>query len=35
MRELSGWIIEQQEAWNSRLDRLEGHLASVHQERAR
>ncbi|WP_306204991.1 ArsR/SmtB family transcription factor [Actinoplanes sp. RD1] len=29
MREVAGWITEQQEQWESRLDRLEGHLAAV------
>ena len=29
MAELSGWIAEQQREWESRLDRLEAHLATV------
>ncbi|MFY1692638.1 ArsR/SmtB family transcription factor [Plantactinospora sp. WMMB782] len=29
MRELTGWIDEQQREWESRLDRLAEHLASV------
>lgn len=35
MQELVGWIGEQQREWESRLDRLEDHLASVRDERAR
>jgi len=35
MRELSGWITEQQEEWASRLDQLDEHLAAVREERAR
>lgn len=35
MQQLSGWISEQQREWESRLTRLEEHLASVHEERAR
>lgn len=34
MRDLAGWISEQQMEWESRLDRLGEHLASV-QEQAR
>jgi DNA-binding transcriptional ArsR family regulator len=34
MQELSGWITEQQEEWESRLNRLEEHLASVQEKRA-
>ncbi|MFD0743380.1 ArsR/SmtB family transcription factor [Phytohabitans flavus] len=34
MLELSGWITEQQREWESRLDRLEEHLASVRAKRA-
>jgi hypothetical protein len=33
MQELVSWIAEQQRQWESRLDRLEEHLASV-QERS-
>jgi DNA-binding transcriptional ArsR family regulator len=33
MHELSGWITEQQREWESRLDRLERHLASVPRRR--
>ncbi|WP_219943100.1 helix-turn-helix transcriptional regulator [Iamia sp. SCSIO 61187] len=29
MRELTGWITEQQVEWESRLDRLEEHVASL------
>ncbi len=29
LREVGGWIAEQQREWESRLDRLETHLASV------
>lgn len=32
LRELSGWIAEQQREWESRLDRLEEHLAAVQEE---
>ncbi|RIQ19518.1 ArsR/SmtB family transcription factor [Jiangella rhizosphaerae] len=32
--ELAGWIGEQQRAWESRLDRLEDHLAAVRKDRA-
>lgn len=35
MKELAGWITEQQREWESRLDRLEGHLAAVREERTR
>jgi DNA-binding transcriptional ArsR family regulator len=35
MQELVGWISEQQREWESRLDRLDDHLASVQQERSR
>jgi DNA-binding transcriptional ArsR family regulator len=34
MQELSGWITEQQQEWESRLDRLEEHLASLQEYRA-
>jgi DNA-binding transcriptional ArsR family regulator len=34
MQELSGWITEQQRDWESRLNRLEEHLASMQDERA-
>lgn len=34
MQELSGWIVEQQQEWESRLNRLEEHLASVQEKRA-
>jgi DNA-binding transcriptional ArsR family regulator len=34
MQELSGWITEQQQEWESRLDRLEEHLASLQENRA-
>lgn len=33
MQELAGWITTQQREWESRLDRLEEHLASVRQVR--
>ena len=33
MQELSGWINAQQREWESRLNRLEGHLASLREER--
>ncbi len=33
MQELVGWISEQQRAWESRLDRLEEHLASLQGSR--
>jgi DNA-binding transcriptional ArsR family regulator len=32
MQELAGWIGEQQREWESRLDRLEGHLASLRED---
>lgn len=35
MQELSGWITEQQREWESRLDRLEEHLAPVQAQSAR
>ncbi len=35
MRDLAGWITEQQREWESRLDRLECHLASLPEEAAR
>jgi DNA-binding transcriptional ArsR family regulator len=35
MRELSSWLTEQQREWESRLDRLEEHLAAVQAQRAR
>jgi hypothetical protein len=35
MQELVGWISEQQREWESRLDRLGEHLASVGEERPR
>jgi DNA-binding transcriptional ArsR family regulator len=35
MRELSGWITEQQREWESRLDRLEDHLASLQEDQSR
>lgn len=35
MQELAGWISDQRRAWESRLDRLETHLASVREERDR
>lgn len=35
MEELSGWITEQQREWQSRLDLLQEHLASVQDERGR
>ena len=35
MQELVGWISEQQREWESRLDRLDEHLASVRTERSR
>jgi DNA-binding transcriptional ArsR family regulator len=35
MRELSGWITEQQREWESRLDRLEVHLASLQENQSR
>lgn len=35
MQDLSGWITEQQQEWESRLNRLEEHLASLPQSRAR
>src|SRR5689334_21160924 len=31
MREVAAWITEQQQQWESRLDRLEDHLAAVRQ----
>jgi DNA-binding transcriptional ArsR family regulator len=33
LHELSGWISEQQREWESRLDRLDEHLASVGRRR--
>lgn len=33
--ELAGWIGEQQRQWESRLDALEAHLASVRADRSR
>jgi DNA-binding transcriptional ArsR family regulator len=35
MQALSGWITEQQREWESRLDQLDSHLASVQKDRAR
>jgi DNA-binding transcriptional ArsR family regulator len=35
MQELIGWITEQQREWESRLVRLERHLASVQRRRTR
>ena len=35
MQGLAGWISDQRRAWESRLDRLETHLASVREERDR
>jgi DNA-binding transcriptional ArsR family regulator len=35
MEELSGWLAEQQREWQSRLDRLEEHMASVKATRTR
>jgi DNA-binding transcriptional ArsR family regulator len=35
MQELVDWISEQQREWESRLDRLEEHMASVREERRR
>jgi DNA-binding transcriptional ArsR family regulator len=35
MQDLSGWITDQQREWESRLDRLDEHLASVQEKRAR
>jgi DNA-binding transcriptional ArsR family regulator len=35
MEELVGWIGEQQREWESRLDRVEAHLASVQEQRRR
>ena len=35
LQTLSGWITEQQQEWESRLGRLEEHLASVQEERDR
>ncbi|MDD9369859.1 MAG: PfkB family carbohydrate kinase [Acidimicrobiales bacterium] len=35
MEELAGWISEQQREWESRLDRLDEHLAAVQVERSR
>lgn len=35
MQELSGWITEQQQEWESRLDRLEEHLVSLQKDRGR
>jgi DNA-binding transcriptional ArsR family regulator len=35
MQQLSGWITEQQRAWESRLDKLEEHLASLPKKRNR
>jgi DNA-binding transcriptional ArsR family regulator len=34
MRELSGWITEQQREWESRLDRLDVHLASLQENQS-
>ena len=31
LREAAGWIAEQQREWESRLDRLEAHLAAVRE----
>lgn len=35
MQELSGWIVEQQREWESRLGKLEEHLASLRKTGAR
>jgi DNA-binding transcriptional ArsR family regulator len=35
MQGLSGWITEQQQEWESRLDELEDHLVSVQEDGAR
>jgi DNA-binding transcriptional ArsR family regulator len=35
LQDLSGWIGEQQQEWESRLDRLDEHLASLPKNRAR
>lgn len=33
MQELADWIIEQRREWESRLDRLEGRLAAIQEQR--
>ncbi|MBO9578912.1 MAG: winged helix-turn-helix transcriptional regulator [Microbacteriaceae bacterium] len=33
MQQLADWITEQRRAWDSRLDRLEGHLAAIQEGR--
>ncbi|MFT4109425.1 ArsR/SmtB family transcription factor [Propionicimonas sp.] len=33
MQELADWILERRREWESRLDRLEDHLASIQEER--
>lgn len=33
MQELADWITERRREWESRLDRLEGHLAAIQEER--
>lgn len=35
MQELAGWISEQQREWESRLSRLETHLATLTEEQSR
>jgi DNA-binding transcriptional ArsR family regulator len=35
LEELGGWISEQQQEWESRLDRLEQHLVSLEEDRDR
>jgi DNA-binding transcriptional ArsR family regulator len=35
MQELVGWISEQRREWESRLDRLEEHVASLERDRSR
>ena len=35
LQELSGWITEQQHEWESRLSRLDEHLATVWEQRSR
>ena len=35
MHELGGWITEQQQEWASRFDRLEEHIATLQEPRAR
>jgi DNA-binding transcriptional ArsR family regulator len=35
LRELSGWIVEQQEEWASRLGRLDEHLTAAQEEGSR